>query len=108
MTTLSVRLPDSVHRNARLYAEREGTSLNQLVATAVAEKLAALGAEEYTGSAPSQPTTTLSRPRWRPCRMCRRARGIDPNFEKTGIASMGPDPQYSPAAVSSVHLSATQ
>jgi hypothetical protein len=47
MSTHSVRLPDSVHRNARLYAEREGTSLNQLVATAVAEKLAALGAEEY-------------------------------------------------------------
>ena len=47
MSTLSVRLPDSVHRNARLYAERDGTSLNQLVATAVAEKLAALGAEEY-------------------------------------------------------------
>ena len=47
MSTLSVRLPDSVHRNARLYAEREGTSLNRLVATAVAEKLAALGAEEY-------------------------------------------------------------
>ena len=47
MSTLSVRLPDSVHRNARLYAEREGTSLSQLVATAVAEKLAALGAEEY-------------------------------------------------------------
>ena len=47
MSTLSVRLPDSVHRNARLYAEREGTSLNQLVATAVAEKLTALGAEEY-------------------------------------------------------------
>lgn len=47
MSTLSVRLPDSVHRNARLYAEREGTSLNQLVATAVAEKLAAPGAEEY-------------------------------------------------------------
>lgn len=47
MTTLSVRLPDSLHRNARLYAEREGTSLNQLLATALAEKLAALGAEEY-------------------------------------------------------------
>ena len=28
MSTLSVRLPDSIHRNARLYAEREGTSLN--------------------------------------------------------------------------------
>ncbi len=47
MTTLSVRLPDSVHRNARLYAEREGTSLNQLVATAVAVKLAALGAQKW-------------------------------------------------------------
>lgn len=50
MSTLSVRLPDSIHRNARLYAEREGTSLNQLVASAVAEKLAALGAEEYIRS----------------------------------------------------------
>ncbi len=47
MSTLSVRLPDSVHRNARLYAAWEGTSLNQLVATAVAEKLVELGAEEY-------------------------------------------------------------
>jgi len=47
MTTLGVRLPDSLHRNARPYAEREGTSLNQLLATTLAEKLAALGAEEY-------------------------------------------------------------
>ena len=46
MTTLSVRLPESLHRNAKLFAEREGTSLNQLLATALAEKLAALGAEE--------------------------------------------------------------
>lgn len=47
MTTLSIRLPESLHRNARLYAEREGTSLNQLLATALAEKLAALSAEDY-------------------------------------------------------------
>ena len=47
MSTLSVRLPESIHRNARIYAEREGTSLNQLVATALAEKLAALAAEDY-------------------------------------------------------------
>lgn len=46
MTTLSVRLPESLHRNAKLFAEREGTSLNQLLATALAEKLAALSAEE--------------------------------------------------------------
>ena len=37
MTTLSVRLPESLHRNAKQFAEREGTSLNQLLATALAE-----------------------------------------------------------------------
>lgn len=47
MSTLSIRLPESIHRNARIYAEKEGTSLNQLVATALAEKLAALAAEDY-------------------------------------------------------------
>lgn len=47
MSTLSIRLPESIHRNAKLYAEREGTSVNQLVATAVAEKLAALATEDY-------------------------------------------------------------
>lgn len=47
MTTLSIRLPESIHHNAKIYAEREGTSLNQLVATALAEKLAALATEDY-------------------------------------------------------------
>jgi hypothetical protein len=47
MTTLSIRLPESIHRNAKIYAEREGTSVNQLVATALAEKLAALATEDY-------------------------------------------------------------
>lgn len=47
MTAMSIRLPESLHRNARAYAEREGVSVNQLVATALAEKLAALGAEDY-------------------------------------------------------------
>jgi hypothetical protein len=47
MGTLSVRLPDSVHRQVRQLAEREGISINQFVATAVAEKLAALLTEEY-------------------------------------------------------------
>ncbi len=44
---MSIRLPQSLHRNAREFAEREGVSMNQLIATALAEKLAALGAEEY-------------------------------------------------------------
>jgi hypothetical protein len=47
MSAMSIRLSESLHRNARAYAEREGVSVNQLVATALAEKLAALGAEDY-------------------------------------------------------------
>lgn len=50
MSAMSIRLPESLHRNARAYAEREGVSVNQLVATALAEKLAALGAEDYLKS----------------------------------------------------------
>ncbi len=50
MSALSIRLPQSLHRNARAFAEKEGVSMNQLIATALAEKLAALGAEEYLAS----------------------------------------------------------
>ena len=47
MSTMSIRLPDSLHRQAKELAEREGVSINQLVATALAEKLAALMTLEY-------------------------------------------------------------
>lgn len=47
MSTLSVRLPNSLHDRLRKLAREEGVSMNQLIATAVAEKLSALGAEEY-------------------------------------------------------------
>src|SRR5690348_10420476 len=47
MSTLSLRLPESIHRKLREVAEREGVSLNQLISSAVAEKLAALMTEEY-------------------------------------------------------------
>jgi len=47
MSTLSVRLPTSIHKKLRECAQREGTSINQLIASAVAEKLAALLTEEY-------------------------------------------------------------
>ncbi|GIX46103.1 MAG: hypothetical protein KatS3mg131_0314 [Candidatus Tectimicrobiota bacterium] len=47
MRTLSVRLPDSLHKGVRELAQREGISLNQFIVTAVAEKLAALLTEEY-------------------------------------------------------------
>ena len=47
MKTLNVRLPDHLHRALREIARREGISLNQFGMLAVAEKLAALTAEEY-------------------------------------------------------------
>ena len=47
MRTLSVRLPESLHQGVRDLATREGISINQLIVTAVAEKLAALTTEEY-------------------------------------------------------------
>ncbi len=47
MSTMSVRLPESLHEKAREMAKREGVSINQLVTTALAEKLSALLTEEY-------------------------------------------------------------
>jgi hypothetical protein len=47
MATLSIRLPNSLHQQLRACAEREGISINQLVNSAVAEKMSALLTEEY-------------------------------------------------------------
>jgi predicted transcriptional regulator len=47
MSTLSLRLPESLHKRLAVLAEREGISINQLIASAVAEKMAALDTEQY-------------------------------------------------------------
>lgn len=47
MSTLSLRLPDSLHKQVRELAQREGISINQFIATATAEKLAALMTVQY-------------------------------------------------------------
>jgi hypothetical protein len=47
MSIMSLRLPDSLHERAREIAKRDGTSINQLIATALAEKLSALDTVEY-------------------------------------------------------------
>lgn len=47
MGTLSIRLPESIHNKIREMAEKEGVSINQLVNSAVAEKLSAIMTEEY-------------------------------------------------------------
>lgn len=47
MSALSVRLPESLHRKLAEVAKREGISINQLINSAVAEKMSALLTEEY-------------------------------------------------------------
>ncbi|HRE79702.1 MAG TPA: toxin-antitoxin system HicB family antitoxin [Opitutaceae bacterium] len=47
MSTLSLRLPNSIHKHAKRLAEEEGISINQLISVAVAEKLSAIDTEKY-------------------------------------------------------------
>lgn len=47
MSTISLRLSESLHKRVRELAAREGVSINQLITTALAEKLSALLTEEY-------------------------------------------------------------
>lgn len=47
MSTISLRLSESLHRRVRELARREGISINQFVSTALAEKLSALMTREY-------------------------------------------------------------
>ena len=47
MSTISLRLPDSLHKQVRKLAKKESVSINQLITLAVAEKLSALLTEEY-------------------------------------------------------------
>ena len=49
MSTISLRLPESLHSTARALAEKEDISLNQLITLALAEKLSALLTEDYLG-----------------------------------------------------------
>ncbi|GBD89663.1 hicB family protein [bacterium BMS3Abin04] len=47
MSTISLRLPESLHKKARDLAKKENTSINQLVSSALAEKISAIMTEEY-------------------------------------------------------------
>jgi len=47
MSTISLRIPESLHKHLRVLAKKEGTSINQLITTAVAEKISALSTEDY-------------------------------------------------------------
>jgi hypothetical protein len=47
MSTISLRLPESLHRQVRELAKAENVSINQLITTALAEKLSALMTVDY-------------------------------------------------------------
>lgn len=47
MSSLSLRLPDSLHRQIKEFAEKEGVSINHFISVAVAEKMSALSTEVY-------------------------------------------------------------
>jgi hypothetical protein len=47
MSTISLRLPESLHRKARELAKSEDISINQLITTALAEKMSALMTVDY-------------------------------------------------------------
>ena len=47
MGALSLRLPESIHRHIRDIAKSEGVSINQLISSAITEKISAIMTEEY-------------------------------------------------------------
>ena len=47
MSTISLRLPDSLHESVRNLVKEDNISINQFVATALAEKMSALFTEKY-------------------------------------------------------------
>ena len=47
MSTLSIRLPNSLHRQLKELSGKEGISINQFISSAVGEKMAALMTAEY-------------------------------------------------------------
>ena len=47
MGDLSLRLPESIHRHIREIAQAEGVSINQLISSAITEKISAIMTQEY-------------------------------------------------------------
>ena len=47
MSTISLRLPNSLHEQVRELAKKESISINQLITLALAEKVSALMTQDY-------------------------------------------------------------
>ncbi|MCH8124728.1 toxin-antitoxin system HicB family antitoxin [candidate division KSB1 bacterium] len=47
MSTMSIRIPDSLHKRAKELANQDNVSMNQFITLALAEKISALDTENY-------------------------------------------------------------
>ncbi len=47
MTTISLRIPNSLHTTVKQLVKKEGVSMNQFITLALAEKVSAIATEEY-------------------------------------------------------------
>ena len=47
MSALSLRLPNSIHKHIKEISKNEGVSINQLISSAVSEKISAIMTENY-------------------------------------------------------------
>jgi hypothetical protein len=56
---MSLRLPDYLHNNIREIANNEHISVNQLVMTAIAEKVSALATEKYLNALSAKGSTEV-------------------------------------------------
>jgi hypothetical protein len=72
MSTISLRLPESLHARVREVAQREGISINQVISTALAEKLSALLTEDYLADRAARGNPTKYE------RALKKARGREP------------------------------
>ena len=50
MSTMSIRIPESLHRGIKELATKDGYTMNQFIITAAAEKLSALSTVDYLRS----------------------------------------------------------
>jgi metal-responsive CopG/Arc/MetJ family transcriptional regulator len=64
MRRISLRLPDFLHEAVRELVKKDGVSINQFIALAVAEKVSALMTEEYLEARASRGIGQSSRERW--------------------------------------------
>lgn len=50
MSTMSIRIPDSLHKGIKELATKDGYTMNQFFVTAAAEKLSSLNTLDYLSS----------------------------------------------------------